>query len=82
MRVLQAPTAGKLIAIEGLARARAVRGVADIVLAVQPGETVFPYTRAGAKLGYLLAAGDCAAHIDEVLTEVERSLRFVIEEDA
>lgn len=80
MRVLQAPVAGKLTAIDGLADARAIPGVAGVVLAVQPGEQVYPYTRAGAKLGYVLACCGSDQHIETVLAHVERTLRFTIEE--
>jgi biotin carboxylase len=82
MRVLSAPEPGKLTGIEGLDAARAVPGVADIVLAVAPGEHVVPYTRAGAKLGYILASGENAADVETTFAAVERVLRFVIETES
>jgi len=81
MRVLSAPEPGKLTAIEGLDAAREVPGVADIILAVQPGEHVVPYTRAGAKLGYVLASGDSAERVEATFAEVDHTLRFVVEVD-
>ncbi len=81
MRVLAAPVEGKLTGIEGLDAAREVPGVFDIVVAVQPGERVHPYTRAGAKLGYVLASCCPSQDIDDVFGAVDRELRFVIEED-
>lgn len=82
MRVLSAPEPGKLTGIEGLAAARGVPGVADIILAVQPGEQVVPYTRAGAKLGYVLASGAGPDRVEATFAEVDRTLRFTIEADS
>lgn len=78
-RALGATSTGKLTAIVGLDRARALPGVADIVVAVSPGEHVEPYTRAGAKLGYSLTYGvDQAAAVD-ALDRVEDALSFTVE---
>ena len=81
MRVLSAPESGKLMAIEGLAAAHSVPGVADIMVAVAPGEQVVPYTRAGAKLGYVLASGADRAEVSQVFAAVEQRLRFTVETD-
>jgi len=80
MRVLSAKREGKLTAIDGLADARAIDGVAEIVLAVTPGEHVVPYTRAGAKLGYVLVAGADDAAVASAFAAVDEVLRFTIED--
>jgi hypothetical protein len=42
---------------------------------------VVPYTRAGAKLGYVLASGDSAERVEATFAEVDHTLRFVVEVD-
>jgi biotin carboxylase len=78
-RAIGAAIDGKLTGIVGLDQARALPGVADIVLAVAPGEHVVPYTRAGAKLGYALTYGDDQAAAVDALDRVERTLSFTVE---
>jgi biotin carboxylase len=78
-RALGAPSVGKLTGIVGLDEARALPGVADIVVAVAPGEHVVPYTRAGAKLGYALTCGDSREDAVHALDEVDRTLVFTVE---
>jgi biotin carboxylase len=80
-RVLSAPLAGKLVGIDGLAAARAVPGIAGVVLAASPGDTVVPYTRAGAKLGYLLASGPDRCSVEAALAAAGARLVFDIEVD-
>lgn len=80
MRVISAPFEGKLTTIGGIAEARALDSVADIVLAVTPGEHVVPYTRAGAKIGYVLVRGDSAPAIVDSLDAVDSILKFTIED--
>jgi biotin carboxylase len=81
-RVLSAPVAGKLVGVDGVEAARAVPGVADLVLAASPGDAVVPYTRAGAKLGYLLACADDRARVAAALDAAGAALVFDIEEEA
>ncbi|MEV6928966.1 ATP-grasp domain-containing protein [Dactylosporangium sp. NPDC051485] len=78
-RVLGAPAEGKLVGVDGIAAARAVPGIADVVVAACLGDAVVPYTRAGAKLGYLLAAGPDRAAVAGSLAAAEAELRFDIE---
>ncbi|WP_426504685.1 ATP-grasp domain-containing protein [Dactylosporangium sp. McL0621] len=78
-RVLGAPVEGKLVGVDGVAAARAVPGIADVVVAASLGDTVVPYTRAGAKLGYLLAAGPDRPAVAASLAAAESALRFDIE---
>jgi biotin carboxylase len=78
-RVLSAPAAGKLVGIDGIEAARAVPGIADLVIAASLGDAVVPYTRAGAKLGYLLAAGPDRPSVAAALAAAEAALRFDIE---
>jgi biotin carboxylase len=79
VRVLGAPAEGKLVAVDGVAAARAVPGIAAVVVAAALDEHVVPYTRAGAKLGYLLAAGPDRAAVAASLAAAEAALHFDIE---
>ncbi|WP_433076772.1 ATP-grasp domain-containing protein [Dactylosporangium sp. CA-052675] len=81
-RVLGAPVEGKLVGVDGVEAARAVPGIADVVVAAALGDAVVPYTRAGAKLGYLLASGPGRAAVARSLSAAESALRFDIEPDA
>ncbi|WP_412537783.1 ATP-grasp domain-containing protein [Longispora sp. K20-0274] len=81
-RVLRASRAGKLAAIGGLSAARALPDVVDVVLAVSEGERVEPYTRAGAKLGYVLAASADRERLTRTLDRAEELLAFDIRDPA
>ncbi|MEV6521894.1 ATP-grasp domain-containing protein [Longispora sp. NPDC051575] len=81
-RVLRAEREGKLTSIAGLDVARALPDVVDIVVAVTEGEHVEPYTRAGAKLGYVLAASSDRDQLMGTLDAAERLLRFDIRDAA
>ncbi|HEY7043381.1 MAG TPA: ATP-grasp domain-containing protein [Nocardioidaceae bacterium] len=73
-RILGAPSEGKLVAIDGVGAARAVPGISQVVLAAEAGDHVAPYTKAGAKLGYLLAAGATADAVGKALDRAHRLL--------
>lgn len=77
-RVLEAPAEGKLLAIEGDDAARAVPGIFQVLVAAQPGEHVAPYTRAGAKIGYLLAAAESRAAVVAALDRAQALLRVEV----
>lgn len=56
LQILQAPRAGILAGVSGVAEAMAVPGIIDLRLFASAGDHVLPYTQASHKLGYLLAA--------------------------
>lgn len=58
LRVLQAPHAGVLRRVAGLAQARAAPGILECQVYKRPGERVEPYTQASHKLGYLVAVAE------------------------
>jgi hypothetical protein len=57
-----------------------VPGIASVVVAALPGDPVGPYTRAGAKVGYLLAAGSDREAVTAALDKAEELIRFVVKE--
>jgi biotin carboxylase len=77
-RVLTIDRPGKLVAIHGAEAARRVPGVADLVLAAQPGDHVEPYHRAGAKLGYVMVVAEDESGRRRALDTVEATLRFEV----
>ncbi|MDR8414763.1 ATP-grasp domain-containing protein [Nonomuraea sp. 3-1Str] len=79
VRMLRSPSAGTLVALDGLPDALALPGVADVVVTASPGERVVPYTECRAKLGYVLASGASAAEVARVLAAVEDLVRVSVD---
>ncbi|MFC7548610.1 ATP-grasp domain-containing protein [Plantactinospora sp. GCM10030261] len=75
---LCAERAGKLVAIHGLAAARALPHVIDVVLAASAGDHVEPYDRAGAKVGYVLVAAPDQTRLRATLDRVDALVRLDI----
>ncbi|MDN5895168.1 MAG: ATP-grasp domain-containing protein [Nocardioides sp.] len=76
-----APTAGKLLALEGVEEIESMPEVAELVLAANPGEFVEPYHRAGAKVGYVLVTADDEHGVANAMDRVEQLLRVEVLED-
>lgn len=70
-RVLQAPLAGTLVAVHGLAAAGQLPGIVDLVASVAPGDRVEQYHRAGAKLGYVLVTAPTHERLRATLAAFE-----------
>ncbi|GAA2281626.1 ATP-grasp domain-containing protein [Nonomuraea roseoviolacea subsp. roseoviolacea] len=79
VRMLRSRSAGTLLALDGLSEALALPGVSDVVVTTRPGEPVVPYTECRAKLGYVLASGDSATAVAEVLAAVEDTVRVSVD---
>lgn len=79
VRMLRAPAAGTLVALDGVAEARALPGVADVVVTTLPGEPVVPYTECRAKLGYVLASGATAGELATTLAAVDDLIRVRVD---
>jgi biotin carboxylase len=77
-RVLQADRPGRLVAIHGVAAARALPEVVDLVVSAAPGEHVEPYHRAGAKAGYLLTVSPDRDRLRATLARVATLLRVEV----
>ncbi|MEU0568045.1 ATP-grasp domain-containing protein [Nonomuraea sp. NPDC005983] len=79
VRMLRSDSAGTLVALDGLADALALPGVADVVVTASPGAHVVPYTECRAKLGYVLASGTSADEVAQVLAAVEDLVRVDVD---
>ncbi|MGI5274317.1 ATP-grasp domain-containing protein [Nonomuraea sp. CA-218870] len=79
VRMMRAGAAGTLVALDGLAEATALPGVADVVVTARPGEPVVPYTECRAKLGYVLASGATAGELAATLAAVDDLIRVRVD---
>jgi biotin carboxylase len=78
--MLPIPRGGVLRGVEGLEAARAVPGVADVVITVPEGREVEPLPEGDSYLGFLFARGDSPAEVEETLRAAHARLRFDIRE--
>ena len=62
--------------IDGVDDARAVRGVADVVISARVGETVVPLPEGNSYLGFIFAAADTPADVERALRDASAQLRF------
>ncbi|MFJ2217183.1 ATP-grasp domain-containing protein [Streptomyces sp. NPDC101062] len=71
-------TNGELVAWEGVAEARDVPGITDVVLYAQPGDLVRPHDQSGHKIGMFVAAGPSAADVSSALETAGALVRPII----
>jgi biotin carboxylase len=62
--------------VRGVEEARAVPGISDVVLAARVGETVTPLPEGASYLGFIFAAGETPAAVDESLRRASDCLAF------
>jgi len=74
LRILQAPGAGVVTAVEGVEAIRALPETLELELFASPGTRVRPYSEAGNKVGYLSVAG---ATGDEARDALDRALALL-----
>ncbi|MEO3860282.1 ATP-grasp domain-containing protein [Acrocarpospora sp. B8E8] len=77
-KVLAAEQAGRLVSVSGAERARALPGVAELVILARPGQQVRPYREVSDKLGWVVLRGDSVAALDAAAAAVSRTLRFTV----
>jgi biotin carboxylase len=65
-----------LRAVDGIDEARAVRGVADVVISTRVGETVVPLPEGNSYLGFIFATADTPAEVETALRDASARLRF------
>ena len=75
------PVGGGLRAGEGLERARTLRHIESIEIAIRPGQRVVPLPEGGEYLGFIFARADDPAVVEQSLREAHHSLEFIIEVD-
>lgn len=71
-------TDGELVAVEGVAEARAVPGITDLELFVRPGDRVWPHDQSGHKIGMLVAVGSSAEAADASVETAGALLRPIV----
>ncbi|MCZ7476247.1 MULTISPECIES: ATP-grasp domain-containing protein [unclassified Micromonospora] len=64
---ITAPERGVLLSIDGLDRARSVRGVQQVHLTVEAGQAVAPPRDAYGRVGFVIAKGRSAATVERIL---------------
>ena len=72
------PRAGRLREVQGIADARAVSGIDDVVITAHPGEELVPFPEGSRYPGFIFARGDTPARVEAALREAHRRLRFVL----
>ncbi len=77
--MLPIPAAGVLRQVHGQAEARAVPGIDELEITVEPGQALVPLPEGTRYLGFLVGRGDDPARVEGVLREAHRKLRVEIE---
>jgi biotin carboxylase len=72
------PGHGILTNVKGMAAARAVPGIEDLVISVHPGETLVPLPEGASYLGFIFARGASPADVEASLRASHRQLTFDI----
>jgi hypothetical protein len=73
---------GRLVAVEGLDRARAVPGVESASVSVPPGETLVPLPEGDRYLGFVLARAASPAEVEAALRGAWAALDVVVTDAA
>jgi biotin carboxylase len=80
--VMMIPTPARvpsaLRAVDGVAAARAVAGVDDVVISVRVGETLVPLPEGASYTGFIFATGDDPSFVEQALREAHARLRFTV----
>jgi biotin carboxylase len=76
--MLPIPRAGTLHAVTGLAEAKAVPGIEDVVISVRVGERLIPLPEGNRYLGFAFARGGGPAEVEAALRRAHALLQFEI----
>ncbi|WP_217170607.1 ATP-grasp domain-containing protein [Streptomyces sp. AC512_CC834] len=71
-------TDGELVAWEGVAEARNIPGITDVVLYAKPGDLIRPHDQSGHKIGMFVAAGPSVADVSSALETAGALMRPII----
>ncbi|MGW2159404.1 ATP-grasp domain-containing protein [Nonomuraea sp. NPDC001699] len=80
-QVLTAGRAGELVSVSGVEEARALPGVAELVLLARPGQRVRPYRDVSDRLGWFVVHASGPAELEAAAAAVTRTLRFEVRGD-
>jgi len=73
------PKAGRLRAVHGLAPARELPGIVDLVISIPLGQAVVPLPEGDKYLGFIFAKADDPARVEDALRQAEALLDFHID---
>src|SRR5438128_10343867 len=77
--MIPVPGAGVLREVRGLATARAVPLIEDVVITAHPGQTLLPWPEGWRYPGFIFARGETPEAVEAALRTAQRRLGFVIE---
>jgi biotin carboxylase len=72
------PRAGRLVAVEGEAAARAVTGIEEVSITAHRGQELVPLPEGWQYLGFIFARGDTPAAVEATLRDAHARLHFEI----
>ena len=76
--MIPVPRDGIYESVEGLDRARAVRGVEDVIITAKPGQRLVPLPEGASYPGFLFARGDTPEDVEAALRASHAELRFQV----
>ena len=77
--MIPVPGAGRLREVQGVAAARAVPGIEDIVITAHRGQELVPWPEGSRYPGFIFARAQRASDVEQALREAHRRLRFLLE---
>ena len=77
--MIPVPGAGQLREVQGIADARAVSGIDDIVITAHRGQILVPWPEGSRYPGFIFARGTAPTDVEQSLREAHRRLRFLLE---
>jgi biotin carboxylase len=77
--MIPVPGAGRLREVQGIAAARAVPGIEDIVITAHRGQELVPWPEGSRYPGFIFARAPRASDVEQALREAHRRLRFLFE---
>jgi len=79
--MIPVPGAGVLRAVRGVAAARSVAGVEDVVITAHVGQTMVPLPRGARYPGFIFARGESALEVESALRRAHACLGFDVAKD-
>ena len=76
--MIPVPQAGVYEGVDGLERARATRGVEDVIITAKPAEKLVPLPEGASYLGFIFARGPSPELVEGALRRAHQELRFLI----
>jgi biotin carboxylase/GNAT superfamily N-acetyltransferase len=77
--MLPIPAEGTLKAVHGVDAARQMRGVHDVIITAQPGQTIIPFPEQSCYVGFVTAAGETTGEVVRTLNLAGKSISLELE---